>query len=319
MKVIVVRQPVAAKIVLKPLVRTVTAGVQGPPGPGGVTDHLQLSNVGSSTHASIDTALVRLADTNGVNTGDQDLSGLAALAGEPGGQTINGGTAAGENLTLSSTANATHGKLLFGTSVYDEALNRLGIGVTSPASALHVKGGLRMENTANNQTALLLYSQPYYGRLNYSVTAANSRSEVRFVSAGALAGAGQTYFVIASTEAADTGNNLLLGIGTGRAFMTNAVDYSAAGTLHLGGQSWAENGVVQLSGRTGLGTGVMAVTGVMTVTSAVTATQYKLSALNTAPASATAAGTLGEIRITADFIYVCIATNTWVRSALGTW
>lgn len=48
-------------------------------------------------------------------------------------------------------------------------------------------------------------------------------------------------------------------------------------------------------------------------------TQYRLSALNTAPTSATDTGTLGEIRITAGFIYVCTATNTWVRSALATW
>lgn len=48
-------------------------------------------------------------------------------------------------------------------------------------------------------------------------------------------------------------------------------------------------------------------------------TQYKLSALNTAPASATAAGTTGEIRYTATHIYVCTATNTWVRAALATW
>jgi hypothetical protein len=48
-------------------------------------------------------------------------------------------------------------------------------------------------------------------------------------------------------------------------------------------------------------------------------TQYKLSALNTAPSSATDTGTTGEIRITSGFIYVCIATNTWVRSALATW
>ena len=51
----------------------------------------------------------------------------------------------------------------------------------------------------------------------------------------------------------------------------------------------------------------------------VTAPQYKLSALNTAPASATATGTLGEIRVTSDYIYVCSALNTWVRSALTTW
>jgi hypothetical protein len=49
------------------------------------------------------------------------------------------------------------------------------------------------------------------------------------------------------------------------------------------------------------------------------ATQYKLSALNTAPSSATDTGTLGEIRVAADYIYVCTATNTWVRAALATW
>ena len=49
------------------------------------------------------------------------------------------------------------------------------------------------------------------------------------------------------------------------------------------------------------------------------ATQYKISALDTAPGASTGAGILGEIRYTADFIYVCIATNTWKRASLGTW
>jgi hypothetical protein len=49
------------------------------------------------------------------------------------------------------------------------------------------------------------------------------------------------------------------------------------------------------------------------------ATQFKLSALNTAPASATATGVVGEIRIDASYIYICTATNTWKRSALTTW
>jgi len=40
---------------------------------------------------------------------------------------------------------------------------------------------------------------------------------------------------------------------------------------------------------------------------------------HTAPASATAAGKQGEIRVTSTFIYVCIATNTWVRSVIATW
>lgn len=51
----------------------------------------------------------------------------------------------------------------------------------------------------------------------------------------------------------------------------------------------------------------------------ITASQFKLTALNTAPASATSTGTTGEIRYDANYMYVCVATNTWKRSALTTW
>jgi len=49
------------------------------------------------------------------------------------------------------------------------------------------------------------------------------------------------------------------------------------------------------------------------------ATQYNLTALNTAPATATSTGTVGEIRWANGFVYLCVATNTWQRSALTTW
>jgi hypothetical protein len=52
---------------------------------------------------------------------------------------------------------------------------------------------------------------------------------------------------------------------------------------------------------------------------AIRTAQYKLSALNTTPTSAAATGTLGEIRYDANYMYVCIATNTWKRSAITTW
>ena len=49
------------------------------------------------------------------------------------------------------------------------------------------------------------------------------------------------------------------------------------------------------------------------------AKQFAVSTLNTAPASPTATGTVGEIRIDANYIYVCVATNSWKRTALTAW
>ena len=45
----------------------------------------------------------------------------------------------------------------------------------------------------------------------------------------------------------------------------------------------------------------------------------QLRAVGTAPASASATGTAGDIRYDADYIYVCTATDTWKRAALATW
>lgn len=58
---------------------------------------------------------------------------------------------------------------------------------------------------------------------------------------------------------------------------------------------------------------------VLPSTGEVVATQFKLSALNTAPSSATDTGTAGEIRIDANHIYVCISTDVWERVAIATW
>ena len=73
--------------------------------------------------------------TNTANTITNNLS-----TGVAGGQSVIGGTASGNDLTLSSTAHATKGKIIFGTSAYDEANNRLGIGTVSPDQAFVVQG-----------------------------------------------------------------------------------------------------------------------------------------------------------------------------------
>jgi hypothetical protein len=71
--------------------------------------------------------------------GDDDHTQYALLAGRSGGQSLNGGTASSENLSLSSTADATKGKINLGSSsAFDEANDRLGLGTQSPESVLDV-------------------------------------------------------------------------------------------------------------------------------------------------------------------------------------
>lgn len=75
------------------------------------------------------------------STGLNDNAGTVTSnlsTGVSGGQSVIGGTASGNNLTLSSTSNATKGKILFGNSAYDEVNNRLGIGTITPSSKLNI-------------------------------------------------------------------------------------------------------------------------------------------------------------------------------------
>ena len=39
----------------------------------------------------------------------------------------------------------------------------------------------------------------------------------------------------------------------------------------------------------------------------------------TAPTSASDTGTAGDVRYDADYIYICVATDTWKRAAISTW
>ena len=63
---------------------------------------------------------------------------FATLSGKSGGQTLIGGTAASETLTLKSTSHGTKGAIVLGTaSEYDEANDRLGLGTLSPGAKVH--------------------------------------------------------------------------------------------------------------------------------------------------------------------------------------
>ncbi len=64
----------------------------------------------------------------------------AILEGREGGQTLYGSTVSSGILTLGSTSDVIKGKIIFGTSAYNEVNDRLGIGTNTPFAKLHVVG-----------------------------------------------------------------------------------------------------------------------------------------------------------------------------------
>lgn len=114
-----------------------------------------LSSTDWSTFNSKESALTFSTGlTRATNTITSNLS-----TGISGGQSVIGGTASGDNLTLSSTSNATKGKILFGNSVYDEVNNRLGINTTTPLHGLDVKSNTQYNRILGSSgTGLLIGS-----------------------------------------------------------------------------------------------------------------------------------------------------------------
>ena len=84
---------------------------------------------------------------------DDDHSQYALLAGRSGGQSLTGGTASANNLSLSSTSNVTKGNINLGaSSAFDEANTRLGIGNNTPESLLHLEQSNVKYNISANST-----------------------------------------------------------------------------------------------------------------------------------------------------------------------
>jgi hypothetical protein len=126
---------------------------------------------------------------------------------------------------------------------------------------------------------------------------ANGYDAGRLIGSGAIASSvNDSVFLGANTRPLNNAetNQIVIGYGTVGA---------GSNTVTLGN---ASIGTTQLRGN-------------VITNGAITCSQFKLSALNTAPANASATGVTGEIRYDANYMYVCVATNTWKRSAIATW
>lgn len=85
-----------------------------------------------------------------------------------------------------------------------------------------------------------------------------------------------------------------------------------AASVNIGGVSFNGSTSINLPGVNQAGTQD-------TSGNAATATVATRVSDTTAPSTATDAGTAGEVRYDGSYIYVCVATDTWVRAALSTW
>lgn len=213
---------------------------------------------------------------------------------------------------------------------WDNTNNRLGIGLSSPATTLDILGKANIEYSATTDFPLVIKnsnaSAATSNVLSFDCSATGADQPV-FINLASSNAKGMSFF---ASNQAITSTPVAAGF---QMFSTSSTNFP--------GQMYFDAGANNNSSiifRTAQTSGTIAqrmrifANGNVSISSSATnpnylfsvagvsqATQFKLSALNTAPASATATGTLGEIRIVNGFIYVCVATNTWQRTALATW
>lgn len=255
----------------------------------------------------------------------------------------NAGTTQPVSATVSGVVDNTSLQELGGV---DKLIHGVRVGIGGAASSTVLGNDALSVNTAENNTAIgynaLRLSETgagntaIGGRSLSKLTVGTNNTSLGFdssrnlttgnynTSIGYLAGGGLTtgeyniqigYAAVSSNSVTTGSNNIIIssnlvtGIKTGSDNVIigapNGLSSSLAGNIILAtgsgsiraqhdGTGWSMHGVVQSD-------------------------QFKLSDLNTAPSSSTDTGALGEIRITSGYIYVCIDTDTWVRSALSTW
>ena len=218
------------------------------------------------------------------------------------------------NIVFSAAPTFTGNTTFDTNTLFVDAVNhRVGIGTTGPSSTLQVGTGATSALGSFNGIAAL------HATSSYITVKSGTNPEVYMGSDPA------SYGIIGTLS------NHALGFRTNN---TLKMSLSAAGGLSLGSYVGTDAGVgnMIISGNVGIGytsdptsgnklfvNGNGYFNGTLTATSSITSTQFRLSALNTAPATATDTGTLGEIRIVNGFIFVCVAANTWQRVAIATW
>jgi len=159
------------------------------------------------------------------------LSGNLTVSGVTQSSTVQGSSSPSGSLTLTSTSDATKGKILIGSSpiVIDEANGRLGIGTNSPTQAIELKDSSLLLSTGSVVDA----STMTLNRFGIAFTGDASISGVGTISAGSVTASGS---VSASGTLSTTGNLSVGGVGQVQ-YVRKTADQSRTSTTTLANDS----------------------------------------------------------------------------------
>ena len=280
-------------------------------------------------------------------------SGALIISGTPAGQGAQARYISGAATTNDLWLNVpTNGRYRFAVAdsqkVEITAAGNVGIGTTSPNQKLDVNGNISIATTsgssASNQISMV-GSRAIFG-YDGSISSAFMRSSdtskplvfgsgtselMRIVSSTGNVGIGTTspahkfeVHGLSSGAIGFNGSNVKIGnvssIGYQRIFPTgNSLKYSVGTEGAHQFVYGVDNSTmmhISYSGKVGIGTTNPSQK--LEVDGQVLSDGYRLAAMQTAPATRNSAGTLGEIVIDGNHIYVCYATDSWSRVALET-
>ncbi len=301
--------------------------------------------------------ITKLSNITGTNTGDQDLSGLApkispVLTGTPTAPTATVGTNTNQIATtafvlenasnipqLESDANDltvwNNGKGNSPTNTsFGEFALKSNIVISNSFNSAFGNESLSSNTLGTNNTAVghKALNSNIAGGSNvavgsFALSAANAYSNVAIGNASLLKTTGSGNSSIGDNSLSENttgGFNSAIGDSAGR-FISDGITPNAItnNSVFLGGntKSLAANQTNQIViGFDTIGAGSNTATlGNSSIVRTVLGGVIQKRTLDTAPSSATDTGVLGEIRVTSTYIYVCIATNIWVRTSLSTW
>jgi hypothetical protein len=242
-----------------------------------------------------------------------------------------GGTTAAPNLQLKAD-----GGIVANTDglVYDAATKRLGLGTSSPSTLLDLSSSTNadqtIQSTGARANALTYYknsaavSSGFYVGFNADEEAMLWQSEnnvIRFgtnniervrINASGNVGIG-TQTPQGLVDITATGDSVL-SITSSGVRRYQLIAKSDASLSFYDATGVAERARIDSSGRLLVGTSTDSGGALLQVNG----DRVRIATAKT-PASATAAGVAGEICWDASYVYVCVAANTWKRSAIATW